>query len=258
MNSQNTNFDRIEAYLFGQMSAEENAAFEREVAGNPELAAELEQQRLEHRAMELMLRDELKANLQSWKAEKEALAAPASDTGAKVVSMGSNRRLLYRIAAAASVLLIIGFFSRQFFAGANHEQLALQYFEGSESGYRGDGTFHPLDPVYDAMNRQNWHAALLALDQLPAGRGGFRNTMLQLRAECQFHLKDYAGAITTFENLLAVHPPAEIREKAEWDLLMAYLAEGKHPSEQKRLLNQLIEDTGHPYHGKAVELKGAL
>ena len=256
MNSQNTNFDRIEAYLFGQMSAEENAGFEREIAENADLAAEVEHQRLEHRAMELLLREELRANLNTWKAEKEALAAPAAGTGAKVVSMGSNRRLLYRIAAAASVLLIIGFFSRQFFAGANHEQLALQYFAGSETGYRGDGPANPLDPVYDAMNRQDWRAALGALDRVSTA--DYRMTALQLRGECQFRLKEYTASVTTFETLLAANPAAEIREQAEWDLLMAYLAEGKHKAEQERLLMQLVEDAGHPYQEKAVELKGKM
>lgn len=255
MNSQNTNFDRIEAYLFGQLSADENADFEREIAANAELAAEVEQQRLEHRAMELLLREELQANLMAWKAEKEA-AAPAAGTGAKVVSMGSNRRLLYRIAAAASVLLIIGFFSRQFFAGANHEQLALQYFEGSETGYRGDGPANPLDPVYDAMNRRDWPAALAALDR--ANTAGYEGTAQLLRGECQFRLKNYPAAIVTFKNLLAANPPADIREKTEWNLLMAYLAEGKHSAEQEQLLKKMVEDTGHSYREKAVELKGKM
>ena len=134
MNEQYTNFDRIEAYLFGQMTAVEAAEFERAMAADAALAAEVEQQRLEHRAKELLLREELKANLNPWKVEKQSAAA--GEGGAKVVPIGSNRHLLYRIAAAAVVLFIVGFFSRQLFFGVDEEALAMQYFEGSGIGSR--------------------------------------------------------------------------------------------------------------------------
>ena len=53
-------FDKIEEYLTGQMPEDRAHAFEQEAANNPQLATELELQRLEHDAMERMLERELK------------------------------------------------------------------------------------------------------------------------------------------------------------------------------------------------------
>lgn len=254
MNGQHTNFDRIEAYLFGQMTAEESAEFEQAIAADAALAAEVEQQRLEHRAMELLLREELKANLDSWKAEKESAAA-AGESGAKVVSIGSNRHLLFRIAAAAAVLLVVGFFSRQLFFGVNEEQLAMSYFESSGIASRGDDA-DPLSPVYEAMGRQDWRAALAALDgvQAPA----FRQTTLQLRGECHFRLKEYTAAATAFRQLLDAGPTPDLKNQVEWQLLLSYVAEGKHPNEQKSLLERIAGDGEHSYQEEAKELRGKM
>jgi tetratricopeptide (TPR) repeat protein len=253
MNEQYTNFDRIEAYLFGQMTAAEAAEFERAMAADAALAAEVEQQRLEHRAMELLLREELKANLDNWKVEKQSAAA--GEGGAKVVPIGSNRHLLYRIAAAAVVLFIVGFFSRQLFFGVDEEALAMQYFEGSGIGSRGDST-DPLSPVYDAMSRQDWRAALIALDGVQGD--AFRQTALQLRGECHFRLKEYAAAADTFRRLLDSGVTPDQQDKTEWQLLLAYVAEGKHPDEQRELIERIVGDKGHSYSGEAEKLRGEM
>ncbi len=53
MENNNTNFDRIEAYLLGQMSAADATAFEQALQLDEKLAQEVAMQRLEHRTMEL-------------------------------------------------------------------------------------------------------------------------------------------------------------------------------------------------------------
>ena len=64
MNPQNStfdNFDRIEDYLFGRMTADEKTAFEAQIADNTTLSDEVEQQKLEHRAMELSVQAKLRS-----------------------------------------------------------------------------------------------------------------------------------------------------------------------------------------------------
>ena len=63
------NFDRIEDYLFGRLTAEDRLIFEQEVAENSQLADELQQQKLEHQAMELMLQADLRKQFQAWDTE---------------------------------------------------------------------------------------------------------------------------------------------------------------------------------------------
>ncbi len=56
----------IEAYLTGQLSKEETAAFEKVLAKNEELANEVKLQQLEHHAMDRMLETDLQSKMKSW------------------------------------------------------------------------------------------------------------------------------------------------------------------------------------------------
>lgn len=60
-------FDKIERYLRGELSEEENLAMEKAIAEDPDLAEELEFQQLELDAMELILEDKLRSKMESWK-----------------------------------------------------------------------------------------------------------------------------------------------------------------------------------------------
>ena len=62
----NNNFDKIEAYLTRQLSAEETVAFEQEIQQNKSLKSAVALQRLEHDAMNQMLENDLKAKMASW------------------------------------------------------------------------------------------------------------------------------------------------------------------------------------------------
>lgn len=70
-------FDRIEAYLLGEMPMEEAQAFEQELAENPELAKELAMHRLEHDAMEVLLEQDLREQVKLWDYPTDA-AAPGT------------------------------------------------------------------------------------------------------------------------------------------------------------------------------------
>ncbi len=59
--------DKIEAYLTGQLPPAEVLAFEQDMAGDEAFATEVEMQRLEHDAMELMLEKRLKSRMATWK-----------------------------------------------------------------------------------------------------------------------------------------------------------------------------------------------
>lgn len=59
--------EKIEAYLTGQLPPEEARAFEQDMAGDKALATEVEMQRLEHDAMELLLEKRLKSRMADWK-----------------------------------------------------------------------------------------------------------------------------------------------------------------------------------------------
>jgi hypothetical protein len=59
-------FDKIEKYLRGKLRPEEAAAFETEVANDPELAALVQQHRLERQGVELLVEQDLLAKMRRW------------------------------------------------------------------------------------------------------------------------------------------------------------------------------------------------
>jgi tetratricopeptide (TPR) repeat protein len=257
MENNNTNFDRIEAYLLGQMSAADATAFEQALQLDEKLAQEVAMQRLEHRTMELLHREALRANMQQWKAEAaEEDTAESARPGLKVVPMKSSGRLFFRLAAAASITLVLGFFARQFFmAGPGNEAMAMAEFGFTESTFRGNDT-DLLAPAYEALAKKEYRTALTLLEQIQKDYQAA--TVLNLRGECHFYLREYAQAASLYQQLLQSNPTdGDLREKAEWRLALSYLAQGGQEAEVKRLLDKVIEGKGQ-FEGKAREVKGKM
>jgi len=254
MKDNSTNFDRIEAYLIGQMPSAEAAAFEQEISQDADIALEVEQQRLEHRAMELLLREELQSQMQQWKAEKEQEETEAgTGASAKVVPINTSRRLIFRLAAAASVALLIGFFSRQFFfSSPDYETLAMENFGSSSVNMRSDAQ-DLLSPVYQAMNQKDYLAALAQIDILPSGYQPL--TILNLRGECYFYLHQYQQSANAYQQILqSGSVDGDLREKAEWRLLLSYMANKEQKAKVDSLLNNIIEENGQ-FFDPAKQLK---
>ena len=101
-------FDKIEEYLTGQMPEDRAHAFEQEAANNPQLATELELQRLEHDAMERMLERELKNKMTTSWADSPPVNPFLEKQEAKVVQMDSRKNWgVLRIAAAIGGVLLV-------------------------------------------------------------------------------------------------------------------------------------------------------
>lgn len=101
-------FDKIEAYLTGQLTEEESLLFEQEAANDLQLASELSLQRLEHDAMDRMLEQELRNKMASSWAVSPPVNPFLEKTETKVVQLDArkNWRVLRIAAAVGGVLLI--------------------------------------------------------------------------------------------------------------------------------------------------------
>ena len=64
--SKNSTYDKIEAYLTGQLSESESLSFEQQIQNDDELAAALAFQQLEHQAMDKILENDLKDKMTKW------------------------------------------------------------------------------------------------------------------------------------------------------------------------------------------------
>jgi tetratricopeptide (TPR) repeat protein len=65
-------FDKIEAYLFNELSPTERQAFEKEIANDETLAKKVDLHRLEHLAMGRMVENNLRQKMYAWEEEYQA------------------------------------------------------------------------------------------------------------------------------------------------------------------------------------------
>ena len=261
MSLYNDNFDKIEAYLFGKMSPADREAFEQALAQDEELAAELAVHQLEHRSMELLSRQALRDNLNIWKAEKKMEFAASIKQEAKIVSF-SQRRRFFQIAAAASVLLLAGFFIWNWQKGTpDNQALASEFFDASSLGSRSKGTGtgnepSELAPGLNALLEGDYTAAVSFFNAVTDST--YLDQAMLLKGEALFHQKDYSNAIVVYQQVITRSKDQLAVQEAEWYLLLTWLATDRKAAGFNNLLNKIADNKGHSYQQRAVELRGKL
>lgn len=252
-------FDKIEAYLSGEMTETEATTFDKEVATNKELAAAVDRHLLAHDAIEVMIEDNLRAEMKDWSAaENKNKEAKIHQLGQKKESGGKVRRLVYRLAAAASVALVVGFFGLQF-SNTNYSNTALSAgaYNFDLSATRSTNTAqNPLATGLKAYEAANYTAAIQFFQNIPTANPQYSEAQYYL-GHSLYQNKDYDQAINTFEKVIRSND-VRYKEAAEWYQVVNYVAAKKEGNDFTRLLNQLVTDEGHPYHKNAVELDAKL
>lgn len=248
--------DQIEKYAAGEMAADESAAFEKELASNEGLRQAYRLYRLSGEVVEVSVEDDLRNTLKNWSEADQSGQKMAG--GAKVISM--NRRL-YALAAAASVLLLVGFFSWNF-ARQNYSNAALAeaFHEAPQaSAFRGNGATEVLDfeKGLSAFEQKNYAGAIKILEAVPSDNSRYYEAQLFI-GNSYFELKNYGEAEAVFQKLIA---SGDVRflEKSEWALLLSRLAErGPEDSEFLDLFDKIRNDEGHSFHSDAAALEQQL
>jgi hypothetical protein len=260
------NTDRLEAYLYNTMTADERASFETELAANSDLAAALAAQRAEHRFFELAMQADLRKEITVWRQEETAVlnvvthgVAPKdrNEKDTKIVAMSPPKnvvplsRYIFRFAAAASILLVIGFGIKTAFFTPNvsNLDLAMRYYDAPSIGSKSNET---LTDIEKNIKDGQFQAALSALNALNEPTEAVQIAFL--KGHCQFKLAQFADAVRTFEQIpTATNDPLSI-ERSEWLLLLSKLAVGAPKAEWQSLLNKITSD-GHAYRKQGLELK---
>lgn len=97
-------YDKIEAFLDRQLPEEERQAFEQAIAQDPDLATRVELQRFERDAMELLVEQDLREDIKTWK--KEMLHSYAANRPDNIRKLQVRKRTRF-LAIAAGFLLIL-------------------------------------------------------------------------------------------------------------------------------------------------------
>jgi tetratricopeptide (TPR) repeat protein len=277
MNPQNityANFDRIEEYLFDRMTAEERTVFENEVAQNPQLADELQQQQLEHQAMELMHQAELRKQFQAWdregvseKATSKIVEMPqyqATESRQKAVNTEGGtpvrRFTIFQFAAAAAMLIAVAFVGIRLFSGDASGALADDFFQQTASTIRGNSTM-PADLVKaeSLIKNKDFQGGLTILNAINGETAqAFPDKIQLLKGECQFKLKQYDAAIQAFQQVAKTGVAAANKEQADWFLVLTYLAAKDKKGEFDAALANILSQPNHSFYGQSVKLKAKI
>ncbi len=245
-------YDEIQNYLNNEMKETERAAFEQRLQTDSKLQEEVDLHRMADDTLELLVADNLRAELQQLGAEE---AKKPSKKEGRVVNF---RRRLVSISAAASVLLLIGFFGANFQARQyNDGNLASSYYQNELlTSVRGAEDQSLLEEGMRLVTAENYQEAVTYFEQIQDQ---------DLVAEAQYaaghayyNLEQYDNALSAFDNAISSNDPRFVK-KAEWFSLLSGLAAGQEDTEAFRSrLDQLIADDSHDFHDSAVELNKKL
>ncbi len=244
--------ERIENYLAGALPAGERAAFEQELQSNDELRHAMDLYQIGNEAIELEVENNLRRELQKWAAEDAAGQIAAKQTGARIVSMRTN---WVRWAAAAAVFAGAVFFvwfwvnrqpSEQALFAENYELAPPPAFRAAT------GVEHPLAQGFEAYENEKYQAAADYFQTVPAENERFGEAQFYL-GHALVQLENYDAAIAAFDRS-AQAGDEKYREKAEWNLLLAYLAAHRTGEEFEALLGKLAGDENHSFHAQAQAL----
>ena len=278
MNPQNItydNFDRIEDYLFGRMTAENKASFEAEMAQNAVLAEEVEQQKLEHRSMELALQARLRSQFAAWDAEDiqqneqsegkiinmshhQAVASKNTEGGGQTIV---RRFSIFQFAAAAATLIAVAVIGWRVFTTASPNTLFNDSFIETTATVRGNSSSLPndLSNIESLIKKQDFQTAITALDGLSeATKSQFPDKIQLLKGESLFKLKRFDEAIPIFQQVASNGVSMTNKEQAEWLLTLTYGASEKHKAEFEISLAKILSNPNHSFITQARNLKSKI
>ena len=249
--------DKIEQYLTGKMDGVEQQAFEAELNSNSTLAEELDAHRLAREAIELSIGDSLRGQFQEW---HDSTATGTTKEGAKIVKMAPRIALRRVLAVAASVLLLLAVGSYWYANDRyNDPDLAMAFYEDSAIGKLRTGTAanHPLALGLDNMLAEDFAAADDYFNGIAPTDTNYEDARYYLGHSLYLQSRS-EEAIQVLQSIQD-SSNSNLRQSAEWLLLLSRLQEGQSESSKfQELLDKMLADSRHSYHPKAVELDKQL
>lgn len=250
----NNYIEQFDRYNSGQMSSKERADFKIQLTENQQIMKSYNLYKHSLDAIESDVERNLRSTLKSWDADAQS---DTNDTG-RVVSF---RRKLMTYGAAASVLLLIGFFAFQLFGGkstASGQQLFAEMYQAPTiSTMRDSGTsVSSLDAGNKAFTDGNFEAAIIAYSGLSKEDADY-NEGQYLAGHAAIALENYEKASTFFKVAIA-SGDRNLAEKAEWYFLMSQAATGKLNDEFYSVLTKIKRVKDHSFKDNIASLSARL
>ncbi len=232
------NYDRVQQYVDGELSAAERLAFEQELGTDPALQKTYDDYLEAAAVVDQLAYEQLRQTIGDFK--QGSLGQGPSGT--------RTRRLRFAAMAAAVLLLFsLAWWQVQKYTD---EQLALQYFEAPNlSALRGQAA--PLQAAVQAYQSEAYSKAIDLL-QTELATSKDRNTTLYLLAHAYYQRELFPSAIDLFGEVVATQDPRYL-ENAQWHLALNYLRSGEE-SACRKILNDILANKQHGFRTVAQEL----
>ena len=233
-----TQFDRIESYAEGRMTAEGRAAFEAELSANAGLRAEYDAYLASQKIMEMLAFDEL-----------GKMADEHAERKIKVVPIWRK----WGVAAAAAVAIIaVGLF---WFAKANYGGASLAdefYAQPNLSAVRAEGgKRNKLDQAKDVFILGQYDRLISAIENIPPSDSNYM--AFQFILGHAFLKNNMPGKAVAPLRRVMGSGISETYENARWSLALALLASGQN-EEALLILENIVENGTGGYPQRAEEL----
>ena len=246
-------YEQIQDYLNGTLDSSARNSFEQELAQDPELKAELDLHLLADDAIELLIEDDLRNELQDM--AKEESLKKKNNKGGRVVSM---RRRIYTLSIAATVALAIGFFAAMLVGNQYDNSSIAQelYIDDVLETRRGANSESLLQEGMNLYTNNEYEEAITYFDQVTDP--SLIAEANYAAAHAHYNLENYSAAMQNFALVIDSKDP-RYEEKAEFFYLTSALA-ADQVEEQGFLdvLDELINDEGHTYHKEALAINKKL
>lgn len=245
----NPNIDRIEKYLSNEMTKSEKQAFDQQVAADADLATEYTKRRAAHEAIDFLVAKNLKKQLEEM--ENEA----GQDN---VISLHKRRRSrIVLLSLAASILLVIGFFSIYLQdTGSTGPQLATANYEIPSYSVNRSKTVDFEDLLskgVNALKQKEYQTAIVTLDSVAQSDEYFVIAQFYL-AHAYYQSTQYEQAEEKFE-IVSASNDIRYRDDADWYGLLACLANDGSCQDK---ITTMAEDVNHSYQQQAISIQNDL
>lgn len=252
-----TDIDKIEAYLSGEMTGADRQSFEAEMAERPELADEVDLCRLAREAVELSIGDQLRQQMQQWQQEE---AGADKNRTAKVVKMAPRQSMRRVLAIAASVMLLLaaGTF---WYANSNFDsgKMALGFYEELDlRTLRSNApATDPLAQPKADIEAGSFAAADAFLENVSPANGSYPDARFLL-AHSFYRQGRSSDAINILQELIDA-PDGLLKDEAEWLTVLSYLQMNEtEDTDFQELLTAIAANPDHSYYRKAQQLQEKL
>lgn len=235
-------FDYINAYLDNELTSEERAQFEAELANNKDLANEVELHKtLQAGVMAAGLREEM-----------QKIAARKTSQGTPVQGRRIQLRRTISVAIAASVAVLLGIFLWNNQGSSDQTDLfaSVYYQDPGTAVAMGNSEEQNFDEAMTLYKEQRYDDALFAFDELCNISNNVKACYYKAQSALNAHKLDLAK-----KQLLDIIDNGSVREyteKSEWYL--AYILYQQGDEAYRPMIKEIAGEEAHRFNIEAQEV----